>query len=155
MEAQRSSEGPAARDDRLTLTDARDYFAHLVLRRALVEWRVVVLQGQEQWRGEAIKRLRVESRRPASRNKEPVHRRPAPYFQCRLLRFSRSTPHYHAVVDSSEHQPTPLPPSAASPLAVSFRALCGDLRGVNGGLKTTSPPLAPPRPTGSTRARRL
>ena len=80
---------------------------------------------------------------------------PPPYFQRRLLRFSRSTPHYPAVVDSSEHQPTPLPPSAASPLAVSFRALCGDLRGVNGGLKATPPPLVPPRPTGSTRAKHL
>eukprot|EP01048_Picozoa_sp_COSAG05_P004935 COSAG05_NODE_280_length_12288_cov_4.797933_10_plen_171_part_00 len=28
----------------------------------------------------------------------------------------------------------------------------GDLRGVNGGLKATSPPLVPPRPTGYTRA---
>eukprot|EP01048_Picozoa_sp_COSAG05_P006701 COSAG05_NODE_446_length_9772_cov_117.012923_8_plen_105_part_00 len=43
----------------------------------------------------------------------------------------------------------------ASPLAVSFRALCGDLRGVNGGLKATPPPLVPPRPTGSTRAKHL
>ena len=31
------------------------------LRRVLTEWRVVVLQGQEQWRGEAVKRLRVAS----------------------------------------------------------------------------------------------
>ena len=30
--------------------------------------------------------------------------------------------------------------------------LCVDLRGVNGGLKATPPPLGPPRPTGSTRA---
>ena len=64
----------------------------------------------------------------------------------------RAGHYYHAVVDSSEPQPTPLPPSAASPLAISFRALCDDLRGVNGGLKATTPPLVPPRPTGSTRA---
>ena len=31
------------------------------LRRVLFEWRVIVLQSQEQWRGEAIKRLRVSS----------------------------------------------------------------------------------------------
>ena len=29
------------------------------LRRVLTEWRVVVLQGQEQWRGEDVKRIRV------------------------------------------------------------------------------------------------
>ena len=52
-------EGPAARDDRLTVTDARDYCAHLILRRALVEWRVLVLQGQARGGG-AIKRLREE-----------------------------------------------------------------------------------------------
>ena len=54
----------APRDDRLSVQDARDYFAHPVLRRAILEWRVVVLQGRRggvegraQWREEAIKRL--------------------------------------------------------------------------------------------------
>ena len=46
MEAARGDEGLAARGDRLTTTDAQDYFAHLALRRALMEWRVLVLQGQ-------------------------------------------------------------------------------------------------------------
>ena len=59
MEAARGDEGQAARGDRLTATDARDYFAHLVLRRALMEWRVLVLQGQERGEG-AAKRLQEE-----------------------------------------------------------------------------------------------
>ena len=60
MEAPRGGGGSAARDDRLSVQDARDYFAHPVLRRTILEWRVVVLQGREQWREEAIKRLREE-----------------------------------------------------------------------------------------------
>ena len=31
------------------------------IRRVLIEWRVIVMQSQAQWRGEAIKRLRVSS----------------------------------------------------------------------------------------------
>ena len=40
----------------------------------------------------------------------------------------------------------------AAPRMRSRGELCVDLRGVNGGLKATPPPLGPPRPTGSTRA---
>ena len=46
MEAPRDGGGSVARDDRLSVQDARDYFAHPVLRRAILEWRVVVLQGR-------------------------------------------------------------------------------------------------------------
>ena len=67
MEAPRGGGGSAARGDRLSVKDARDYFAHPMLRRAILEWRVVVLQGRRggvegraQWREEAIKRLREE-----------------------------------------------------------------------------------------------
>ena len=59
MEAQRSGGGPAACNDRLTEADARVYFAHLVLRRVLMEWRVLVLRGQGREKCE-IKRLREE-----------------------------------------------------------------------------------------------
>ena len=67
MEAPRGGGGSVARDDRLSVQDARDYFAQPMLRRTILEWRVVVLQGRRggvegraQWREEAIKRLREE-----------------------------------------------------------------------------------------------
>ena len=89
------------------------------------------------------------------KDKEPTHHRPNHLPLQPGLRTSRQVCPHHSSPSRRGPQSPLLTSCAAPPLAVSRRALCVDLRGVNGGLNATSPPLVPPRPTGSTRARRL